>query len=54
MPLGEVPVEGLGPVWGQNLTLGRTIFFQSLNNLNEIYENIKKHHPVRLYDIQTV
>ena len=26
--LGEVPVGGQGPVGGQNLTLGRTIFFK--------------------------
>ena len=26
VPVGEVPVGGQGPVGGQNLTLGRTIF----------------------------
>ena len=52
--LGEVPVEGLAPVRGKNLALERTIFsnfvlpFQPWMTFNKIYENIKKHHPVRI------
>ena len=51
--LGIVPVEG-SDIWGtgsKNLTLGRTIFSNFVADRTEkIYENIKKNHPVRIYD----